>query len=210
MNYYYDLLLNFQDKYCMFYEWDEKDNIEYIKKIPLFHIDSKTFLDMFSKIIRVNKEFLNTIENKTKLKHNNYLKYTTIFSDGKNSIALEFNEDGLVINKSSLMVEDELNINEFMYNINKIKLDYIIEYDDTRNKEIRQELNIKRLLKIEIKNMYDKKEFSKLKYIYLEWFNELLDNVDKMYNIMLEKINGTLTDREYKIYELIKLSYNNV
>jgi len=210
MNYYYDFLLNFQDEYCMFYEWDESDNIEFIKKIPLFHIDSKTFVDLLTKKVSLSKEFLKTIENKTKIKQNNYLKYTSIFGDGKNSIALEFDDNGVCINKSSLMIEDELNINEFMYTINLNKLDYKILGTEKLEKETRQELNIKKLLKIEIKNMYDKKEFSKLKYIYLEWFNELLDNVDKMYNIMLEKINGTLTDREYKIYELIKLSYNNV
>ena len=48
MNYYYDVLLNFQEKYCMFYEWDEQDEIEFLKKIPLYHIDSKTYVDLFS------------------------------------------------------------------------------------------------------------------------------------------------------------------
>ena len=31
-----------------------------------------------------------------------------------------------------------------------------------------------------------------------------------MYQEMLKKLDGDLTDREYNIYELIKLSYNNV
>ena len=35
-------------------------------------------------------------------------------SDGKNNLALEFQSDGKVINKSSLLLEDELNINEFI------------------------------------------------------------------------------------------------
>lgn len=210
MNYYYDILLNFQEKYCMFYEWDEQDNIEFIKKIPLFHIDTKTFFDLYSNNIEINTEFLSSIENKTKLKQNKYLKYTCLFSDGKNTIALEFNDNGLVINKSSLMVDDELNINEFMYNIGKVKLDYKIINKDERSKETRQEIKIKRLLKIEVNKMYNNKEYSKLKYIYLEWFNEILDSIEKMYNNMLDKINENLTEKEYKIYELIKLSYNNV
>ncbi|MBE6156214.1 MAG: DUF3603 family protein [Firmicutes bacterium] len=210
MNYYYDLLLNFQDKYCMFYEWDQEDSIEFIKKIPLFHIDSKAYIDLLTKRVILNENFLQSIENKTKIKQNNYLKYTSIFSDGKNSIVLEFNDDGLVINKSSLMLEDELNINEFMYSIKLSPIDYKVVDEDKISKETRQELKIKRLLKIEIENMYQKKEFSKLKYIYLEWFNELIDNIDKMYNKMLTKIGEDLTEKEYAIYELIKLSYNNV
>ena len=210
MNYYYDFLLNFQEKYCMFYEWDESDNIEFIKKIPLFHIDSKTFVDLLTKKVSLSKEFLKTIENKTKIKQNNYLKYTSIFGDGKNSIALEFDDNGVCINKSSLMIEDELNINEFMYTINLNKLDYKILGTEKLEKETRQELNIKKLLKLEIDSIYNKKQFSKLKYIYLEWFNELSDNIETMYNDMLKKIDNNLSEKEYEIYELIKLSYNNV
>lgn len=210
MNYYYDILLNFQENYYMFYEWDKEDNIEFVKKIPLFHIDSKEIVDIFNNKIMITNEFLKLIENKTKIKQNKFLKYTAIFSDGKNSLAVEFNDDGVLINKSSLILDDELSINEFMYSINKSNLDYQIIETETRSKETRQELKIKRLLKLEVQSMYEKKEYSKLKYIYLEWFNELKDNIDNMYELMLNKINSTLTNKEYEIYELIKLSYNNV
>ena len=207
MSYYYDVLLNFQDNYCMFYEWDKDDNIEFIKKIPLFHISQKEFLDLFINKIKINKDFLNKIENKTKLKED-YLKYTAIFSDGKNSIALEFNDDGLVINKSSLLLEDELNINEFMYNIELVNLDYNIINKELFYKDTRQELKIKNILKLEINNMYENKDYSKIKYIYLEWFNELNDNYDNMYKQMLNKLDNKLTNKEYEIYELIKITYN--
>ena len=210
MNYYYDVFLNYQENYYMFYEWDDKDFLEFVKKIPLFHVDSKTILDMISKFVKVNDDFLKQIENKTKIKQNRFLKYNCIMSDGKNGVALEFNDDGLVINKSSLVIDDELNINEFIYSINKTKIDYEIVSDDTFNKETRQDLKIKKLLKLEVDSMYKNKEYSKLKYIYLEWFDEILDNIDLMYNKMSNKINDKLTDKEYYIYELLKLSYNNV
>ena len=71
MNYYYDILLNFQEKYYWFYEWDQNDNIDFIKKIPIFHVDSKTYIELLTKKISLNKEFLNSIENKTKLKSKN-------------------------------------------------------------------------------------------------------------------------------------------
>jgi len=195
MNYYYDVLLNYQDKYFMFYEWDELDVIEFVKKIPLFHVDSKVVIDMISKIFKIEDSFLKQIENKTKLKQNKYLKYNCIVSDGKNSLALEFNEDGEVINKSSLMVEDELNINEFIYSIKETKINYEIIKNDIFTKEIRQEIKIKKILKLEINNMYEKKEYSKLKFIYLEWFNEILDNIDTMYNNMLNSIKNKLTEK---------------
>ncbi len=210
MDYYYDILLNFQDSYCMFYEWDESDNLEFIKKIPLIHVDQKTFINFYSKVVKVTKEFLTTIENKTKLKQNKYLKYTALFSDGKNSLALEFNDDGLEINKSSLILDDELNINEFIYNINIKKIEYEIIDKEKCLLETRQEIKVKKVLKAEIIKIYENKEYSKLKYLYLEWFNELLEDINLMKDNMLNKLNSHLTDKEYSIYELIKLSYNNV
>lgn len=210
MNYYYDVLLNFQEEYYMFYEWDEKDNIEFIKKIPLIHVSPKVIIDALENIIEIDKDLLNELSNKTKLKQNKTLEYACIISDGKNSLALEFNQNGLLINKSSLILEDELNINEFIYSINKIKIDYKIVNKLPVAKEIRQDIEIKRVLKLEIDNIYQNKNYSKLKYLYLEWFNELLGDIDLMYKNMLLKIDGKLTMNEYHIYELIKLSYNNV
>ena len=207
MSYYYDVILNFQENYCMFYEWDKDDDMEFIKKIPLFHLNQKDFLNFYTKKIKINKDFLEKIEYKTKLKQDN-LKYTAIFSDGKNSVALEFNDKGEVINKSSVLLEDELNINEFMYNIEISEIDYEIIGVEKFFKDTRQEMKIKRILKLEINNMYQNSEYSKLKYIYLEWFNKLDDNYEKMYKHMLDKINQKLTSKEYDIYELIKITYH--
>ena len=36
MEYVYDIVLNFMDKYYDYYEWKKKDRIINIKKIPLF------------------------------------------------------------------------------------------------------------------------------------------------------------------------------
>ena len=210
MDYYYDVLLNFQDSYCMFYEWDSDDEIEYVKKIPLVKVEAKTIFNFICKKIKVDEEFLKLIENKTKLKGNATLKYTCIFSDGKNCIALEFDEGGIVLSKSSLILEDELNINEFMYNIALKKINYEIISDDIISEETRQEIKIKKIIKVEIDSIYEKKEYSKLKYLYLEWFKELLPSIEEMYQNMVLKLNSKLTSQEYNIYELIKLSYHNV
>ena len=60
------------------------------------------------------------IENKCKIKKNKNLLYAAIFSDGKHAIALEFNKDGIVINKSSLLLEDEILSTEIMSYFNLI------------------------------------------------------------------------------------------
>ena len=210
MDYYYDILLNFDEYYFKFYEWDKDDTIEDVKKIPIKHIDSNTMFDLLVNKIKVDKAFIEGIKNKTKLKDNKVLKYACIFSDSKNALAIEFNENGESINKSSLLLEDEININEFMFNINLTEIKYDILEKDIIYNELRQDRKIKRLIKIEIDNLYKKHNDSKLKYLYLEWFNKLEDERDIMYKQMLNRLNNNLTKKEYDIYELIKISYNNV
>ena len=45
MNYFYDLFLNFNEENIYFYEWDEFDNIEHFKRIPVFQVNNKTLND---------------------------------------------------------------------------------------------------------------------------------------------------------------------
>ena len=125
-------------------------------------------------------------------------------------MAIEFDDAGYTLNKSSLTLEDELNINEFTYNVSLEKIDYKVIDSDEVVKETRQEAKVKKILRLEIDNMYQSKNYSKLKYIYLEWFSKLKNNPEEMYEEMLKKLEGKLTEKEYNIYELIKLSYNNV
>lgn len=208
MSYYYDILLNFQEEYYMFYEWEENDPIEFIKKIPIYNVSNKVYIDLLTSKIKVNNDFLNNILDKTKLKQNKTLTYTCIFGDGKNALAVEFNNDGTLINKSSILLDDEININEFMYGIDEYDLKYEIISKDRVRIDTRQDENIKNILNIEIKNIYKNKEYSKLKYIYLEWFNKLSDDYNTMYNNMLDRLKNKLTKKEYDIYNLLKITFN--
>jgi len=44
MEFIYDILLNFQEEYCDFYEWQINDKVLNIKKIPLYKIGNKDYL----------------------------------------------------------------------------------------------------------------------------------------------------------------------
>ena len=67
MNYAYDILLNFtdEDRFIEFYEWNDKDYIEHIKKIPMFYISEKDLMTFFKNNIKISKSFLMKIKNKT-------------------------------------------------------------------------------------------------------------------------------------------------
>ena len=209
MNYYYDLVLNFNETAFMFYEWNENDVIELIKKIPLFSVNNKLLKDLIYNEIVVDKEFLNLIEDKCELK-NGTLKYVALFASKNGAIALEFNNDGKSISRSFLQVDDEIGVTEMLYTIPLFKFDYTLGQKIKINKNLRIEEDIKKFIELEIDSLYKKGNFDKLKYLYNEWFLKDSDDLNIIYKDMKEKLKGDLTDKEMNIYNLIRLSYNNV
>ena len=87
MNFYYDLVLNFNEIPFMFYEWFDDDNVELIRKIPLFSVSNKVLKDLIYNEIIVTKDFLDLIENKCELK-NKTLQYVALFASKNGAIAL--------------------------------------------------------------------------------------------------------------------------
>ena len=207
MNYYYDLYLNFQENNTFFYDWEKDDNIEYYKKLPLFQVSTEVFEDILNNQIMVEKNFLDLI--KTKTKSNNY-EYIALFGDKNSVIALEFDENGLNIDRSFLNLDDELNIIEIMYTVPTQKLIYREIKKIAYNESLRAEDRIKHVIKTEIESLNNKKEYFKLEYLFVEWFNTFPQNKESMIEIMKEKLNHTIGEKEINILNLIKLSYNVV
>ena len=209
MNYYYDVLLNFLDENVGFYEWDSLDNLEYYKRIPLVGVDSKTLNDFINNDVKVEKEFLELIENKAK-KKGECPSYVAIFADRNGSIALEFDKDGNSISRSFLEVGDDLNIVEVLYTVDIIKLDYEVIKKVDYNRSLRDENKIKLIIRTELETLEKNKEYTKLKYLYMEWFNKEPSDGENMYKVMNEKLSDEIGIKEKRIYDLIKLSYNKV
>ena len=209
MNYYYDVLLNFFDVNTFFYEWDSLDNLEYYKKVPLISVSNKTLKDFINNDVRVSKEFLTLIENKAKKKGESS-KYIAIFADRNGSLALEFNDDGLSISRSYLELEDDLNVAEILYSIDISNIDYEIVKKLEYNPNLKDEDNIKRVILTELNNLEKNKEYTKIKYFYMELFNKNPDETSNIVSVMKNRLNKEIGINERKVYDLIKLSYNKV
>lgn len=209
MNYYYDIKINFQDTNYMFYDWNEKDTIEFIKKIPIFQVTTNTLKDFISYNIILNEEILNNIKDKTKLKKN-ILKYCALFVSKNGAIALEFNDNGLSISRSFLQIEDEVNVLESLFTLPITKFNYKIKNKINVNNMLRIEEEIKRFIEIEVNSLYKRKKYTKLNYLYNEWFKKDNKNLKEMKEEMHKKLENGITEKEINIYNLIKLSYNNV
>lgn len=209
MNYYYDVVLNFFDINMLFYEWNKFDNLELYKRVPIIQVNSKTLNDFINNNVVVDENFLEMIKDKAK-KKGDCPSYIAIFADRNGSIALEFDENGNSLYRSFLDIDDDLNISEFLYTVDIMKVSYEIKDEIKYNDCLRMEDEIKLLIKTEINSLHKKKDFVKLKYLYMEWFNKVPYDNEKIYDYMINKLNDKVGIEEKRIYDLIKLSYNKV
>ena len=212
MNYFYDVILNMDEDNCFeFYEWDNFDPIEVIKKIPLYRVDSETLKDFFLYKVNVSQEFLESIQDKTVVKNNKLnktIKYACILCDTKNSLAIEFNEKGLVCCMSNLLLEDDSNLNEFIYSYKKKNISYEKIEKRKANKKLRQEDMIKKVIRLEINTLLDSNDLEKLKYLFYEWFSYLESDINKIKEKIKSELNKDIDSNMQHVYNIIKLSYN--
>lgn len=209
MNYYYDIIVNFQDDNLMFYEWNDKDCLELLKKIPAFQVPVKVLKDVTNYNIQVSGEFLEKIKDKTKLK-NGTIEYAALLISKNGAIVLEFASDGKSIARSSLQVGDECHVLDTAYTIDMEKLDYSLLNKLEYHKTLRSDKTIKDVINLEIETLYRTKKWEKIVFLYNEWFKKSKNNIAEMLRDMQNKLQGEVTSAEINVYKLIKLSYNNV
>lgn len=189
MNYIYDVILNLRKDYYDFFFWEEDDELLHISKIPVVKVDSTTMIEFLKNDIKVHKDLLNLIKNKAVLYEFNKrvsMPYLVIFTDSKYTLVLEFDYNGLSINRSSLLFDEELDALSVGLKINTIKIDYEkIKKKRLTFKLTRNELKIQKFLKRKLSNIF-KYDHDKLKYLHYEVFSYKEDNISKvMKNILL-------------------------
>ena len=74
MTYIYDIVLNFNTLFYEFFEWEDKDKITIIKKIPVIKVDSSLLDDLFNKKIIMTDDFLTEINSKCEIIENKHIK----------------------------------------------------------------------------------------------------------------------------------------
>ncbi len=207
MNYIYDLVLNFTNvnDYLEFYEWSRTDNFTYIEKIPIYVVNDTSLIDICNSLIRIDKSLLEEINNKTHT-NNGKIKYSLLVTDRIKVIALKFNNEGLLIEKSSLLIDEEDAVVE---EVNLLHLD-IFNYETIKsiNNNIfltRHEKYLKKYLLEEINYLYNNKIYDELNYLYYEIYEDNISIKDK-YNKLLDIINNDLFDKINYLYEIIKLT----
>lgn len=211
MTYIYDLLLNFTDdeRILEFFEWNEKDEIINIKKIPLIRVSNKTMKDFINKKIKVTEELLLEIKNKTTTySKTEDLEYSLLISDLNKVIAIEFNKKGEVLSRSSLLLDEEDEVLEEVeyLEIQPIKYKVISTYK-TNYTLTRLEQKKKKYLLKEMDTLYQENNISKLTFLYEEIFpKDELSLYDK-YLKLKEDIEDNYSNNHNKLYDIVRLTY---
>lgn len=212
MNYYYDVLLNFNDDYLWnFYEWEETDPLLFVKKIPVFYVNSETIKDFCIYHVKVEEDFLNQLVNKTIYQNNQDDIYASfLLSDSKNSIGVCVDESGHVVGLSRLLLRDDNNLNEFIYTMTDTLLPYLVLEKRKNDHVFRQYEKMKKSILLEVNTLREEKNYSKLRYFYYELMHQEEVNMEVMYENMLEEIRNASYDSLLYFDYLIQLSSHQV
>ena len=173
MEYIYDIVLNFQDEYYDFYEWHSEDKIINVKKIPIYKITSKDYLNIKYNITTIERD---NIPKKNK---------SFLLTNGAEVMAVLVDNNGKVIKKSSLIFEEADDILEDINHIKEINIKYKINKKKTITYISRRNKERLKYLKKYFKNIDKEKDEYFLKYLYYDIYHEEEEDINKIYDKLI-------------------------
>ncbi len=212
MIYIYDILLNFCDcnELYDFFEWNQNDTIENIKRIKLVHVDRNLLDDLLFYDGTIDEDYLLKIYRTCEVYTNRKVKildYCGLFSDGERVLAIEFDQTGKPIYKSKLLIDEEEEIALLASNLELYFVTYLKKERVLQNRFFtRGEIMIRNYLIKEIGDCYHKKNYGKLKFLYEEYFEEESNSYLKMMQSLLASMEESLDYKHINLYQLLKLS----
>lgn len=212
MIYTYDILLNWtkEDRLKEFFEWNLEDDLEHIKKMPIIRIRESMLKDLLTSKIKMSKEFLSKIKYKTESYFHNdidVIDYAVIVTTLKKSLALELDNEGNVIYKSNLLLDEEEEVLEIGEELVIMDIDYkVVSKNNKISYLTRKEEEEKKFLTKEIKKIKANKEESKLNYLYKEFFATELNNFNDKLKLIEKEISKDYSSFHHRLYNLLKLS----
>lgn len=197
MNYIYDIVLNFQPNYYNFFEWNKKDKLKNISKIPLYHIRDKDIIILKNNEICVSDNFINILNLDCITKN-----LICLVSNGKIAIALMFSNTGNLIKRSSLIFEEEEEVIEAAKYLPITKIEYIKNNPIKNQNKLRIEIEKKEKLINYIKTTDN---FLILKYLYYEYYEEENEDIYLIKKSLLKELSKEWNIKQNKLYKFINM-----
>lgn len=192
MIYIYDILLNLRqmDDALEFYEWKEDDLIEHIKKVPLFKVSKTLIEDLFTNKLQLDITILPKIRNKAICYFNGETKqipYLVLLSDGRKCFAIELDNKGNTLYKSSLLLDEEEEVLEMTEELVELPIGYKkTKIKNNKDQLTRFEKDNQKFLLRELEKIKDNKE--EINYLYEEYFDNNLTSIDDKFNTLKDNI----------------------
>ena len=211
MTYIYDVLLNYTDdaRIAEFFEWESDDTLEHIKRIPLVKISSKQLNELINYNVKVDKSFLDKIKGITIMyKKTKNLEYALLVSDLNKVIAIEFDKKGEIIGRSSLLLDEEEEIIEEIYDLKEDLIPYVLQNKLKKNQFLtRGEIKKQRYLLKEIEILHNENNKDKLEYLYEEIYKKDNLTLDEKYLKLKKDIEENYSNKHNALYEIVRLTY---
>lgn len=206
MNYIYDIVLNFNQEYYEFYEWQKQDNIINVRKIPCFKIKDQDYLSLKNNKITISEDFINKIKNNSSIYLDDQI-YNNIclVTNGKEAMGLAFNDEGYLIKRSSIIFDEEQEIIEetnhqkitnlkFIKNI-KVNPQYLGRIEKEKRKYLIKYLT----------NLNETNDNITIKYLYYEYFEEENEDIDYNKKQLLNTLKQEWNNKLDRLYQLVLL-----
>lgn len=192
MIYIYDILLNLRqiDDALEFYEWKEDDLIEHIKKVPLFKVSKTLIEDLFTNKLQLDITILPKIRNKAICYFNGETKqipYLVLLSDGRKCFAIELDNKGNTLYKSSLLLDEEEEVLEMTEELVELPIGYKkTKIKNNKDQLTRFEKDNQKFLLRELEKIKDNKE--EINYLYEEYFDNNLTSIEDKFNTLKDNV----------------------
>lgn len=211
MIFIYDILINFNDDLIDFYDWLDTDYLEHIRKIPMIKVTDKFYKKIINKQVRVLPEFLNKIKNKTELFSENKIErieYSVLISTDIDAFVCMFDKNGIIIELSRLLLDEELEILEIVKGLDYYKLDYVFEKNNVKNnKYLRSEEKIIKKIICTLNGLREEKKEDLLKYLYYEWF-QTNPKSKNYFEKLIKDIKEDFTNKHKTFLDIINITQN--
>lgn len=205
MVYIYDILLNFNKKLIEFFEWEDNDNIKYIKKIGLFKVSSSFISDIVHNEVILSSSFVSSIP-KYEMNGIRDTFSACLFTDGFIVIGVLI-KNFKIVSFSRLLLDEE---QEALDISNSLDI-YYINYEVLGSRDIsfdfltRNERDIKNKLTLEIESLYKEKNYDKLFYLYYEYFSRESLDVDYTYKCLIKSLNS-FNNKHMHLFDILMMS----
>ncbi len=205
MNIVCDVMLNYseENQFFDFYEWNKDDSFLIIQEIPIIKISEMQMIEIEKSIIQISDSFLNDIWQKSKSIDYQFFTGLLVMSNDK-VIGLRFDRNGVLIGKSSLLLDEEMAVIDENQDLCVTDFSYTIVSSSIFSFLTRREKEIQNKLLKKVTSFYLRKEYDVINFLYQELFSDKKSSYEQ-YQLLLDHIKYHYSTQTEKLLDIICL-----